>query len=87
MKKAEEYWNEFTKNLTGFNKLAYDVHKPVLLERIRTIQLDAIEYAVNKCAENATIESIIHPSEGYVFGIVDQKSILKTIDQIKEEMK
>lgn len=33
--------------------------------------------AVDKCAEEASTESILHPKHGYVFSIVDKQSILK----------
>lgn len=95
MKKAEEYFNEFTKDLTGFHKLAYEFHKLSVLDKIRTIQLDAIEYAVNKCSENAkacecsrVVWDDKRKENVFQIGVfIDSQSILNTFDQIKEEMK
>lgn len=81
MKKAEEWWHEFTKDLKGINQVVYNVQKQILLDRIREIQLDMLEYAVNKCAENAEAVGMANGE-----GIVIKASVLKTIDEIKNEI-
>lgn len=65
-----------------------------ILKTLKAAQLDMLEYAVNKCIENSKIKQLITGTRndgiieyvGYGYE-VDKQSILKTIDEIKEELK
>ena len=78
IKTAEEYANKYDNTVYS------------IVDVIKIAQLEMLEYAVNKCAKNAIIENQeksppewhLRPSWG-----VNKQSILKTIDEIKEELK
>lgn len=88
---SEEYGIEVLEN-------PYEFNKEDILKTIKQAQLDMLEYAVNKAANNSTISlSRDNPKElsssevycdaeweNYIF--VDKQSILKTIDEIKKEL-
>lgn len=82
IKTAEEYNTEF------WNEMSDDT---TLIDLIKQAQLDILEYAVNKCAYNADAnykftEDFDSITGEDIIAFVDKQSILKTIDEIKEEL-
>lgn len=95
IKKAEEYIIE--KDLDHWAD--QDYVKEDILKWIKQAQLDILEYAVKKCADNADADwepmgwlADQHVNMKFIAGedyevYVNNQSILKTIDEIKEELK
>jgi hypothetical protein len=83
MKKAEEIYNEFTKDLpSGFRQMIYKIDKKILISRIKEIQKDAIEHTLKVAAERAQVEF----DEGGVTEFVDEDSILSLKDELFKEL-
>ena len=94
MRKAEEYWNKVS---LPFHVL--DIVKAKILEAIRAAQIDAIEETCKRCAEESIVEVVDHEelsietlpaNDGKtvilpIYG-VDEDSILKIADKMKEEL-
>jgi hypothetical protein len=94
MRKAEEYWNKVS---LPFHVL--DIVKSKILEAIRAAQIDAIEETCKRCAEESIVEIVDHEelsietlpaNDGKtvilpIYG-VDEDSILKIADKMKEEL-
>ena len=94
MRKAEEYWNKVS---LPFHVL--DIVKSKILEAIRAAQIDAIEETCKRCAEESIVEVVDHEelsietlpaNDGKtvilpIYG-VDEDSILKIADKMKEEL-
>jgi hypothetical protein len=83
----DEFWN------SNENKETFEI----TFKAIRKAQIDAIEYTVKRCSEEAELGFIQNfnevntsdfhqdPDEGYYI-VVDSKSILDTGNKIKEEI-
>lgn len=96
IKTAEEIFNTIDGLLEeGYQSEFYPEYKRKAINTIKQAQLDMLEYAVNKCLSNVGLKEYeVTPQDvdsisnymGDVWGI-DKQSILKTIDEIKEELK
>jgi hypothetical protein len=97
MKKAEQYLEDIKEKY--HIGTAWQVTKPYLLEVIKTAQIDAIEETCRVCAEEGIVEVVDHEELSIetlpanngktvilpVYG-VDEQSILKIADKMKEEL-
>lgn len=94
IKTAEEYLlKEFHKTRalwTDLNNILGEYNTKVVVDCFKQAQLDMLEHAVNKCAENAELK-YRQPRDDEDFREmqpydVNKQSILKTIDEIKKEL-
>lgn len=95
MKKAEEYFKFMSSEDDIIN--LYEDSKTDFINAVKQAQIDAIEEAVSRCAENALCKSEVIPIHEKCGGIpvntttklhfvVDSNSILDVANQLKQEL-
>ena len=82
MKKAEEYYNDTLKWREG-NNGGIQRHKPEILDAIKQAQLDAIEEAVKRCANEPVYKTVgtHNPTTNFL-----RKEIFKVAKQLRKEI-
>lgn len=108
IKTAEEYLERFETEIedggeSGMFNWLVNAQYEEMTNIIKQVQLDMLEYAVSKCAENANLlnskgttssgvsveeyEDELSWKKETIDYMINKQSILKTIDEIKEELK
>lgn len=98
IKTAEKYLKKYEGEIVDaigdnfYQTVSYQIHEEIIKDIIKQAQLDMLEYAVNKAANNSRTMDDPYSYTGNTGSeyppdiIVDKQSILKTIDEIKKEL-